>query len=215
MFSNLISRLYRKLDAMGVDGRRYTEFPVWERRKDVVLMKDTEVEIGKRRSEMLVMWSHGKGDESRVYVQDGISDSIAVIVISRVTEIDDYTAYRDIRSRFYGINLKGVTLRVLPGRVWIRIGKEAVRDGFNLGTFGRAVVEEINSLPFVSSTDVVMLREYDELKELFTEARKITGALVKMHEESLFECESCEYKDVCSEIPELKRLRLRKLENEA
>lgn len=213
MFEELVNKirsfLWKRVEEGLLEVRDYQELPKWERGKDLVLRSDLAYEIGKQNSALLLMWGEA---ENRVYLPANNGDGLAVIVISDAEVGDEYECFRAMREAFYSLNLRHVTIRSLPSqmRVWLRVGKDAEREGFNLGVFGRAIVEAMNSLDFVRATDAIFLTSIDEtLNEILNKGRKIVEALVKMHEEKLLNCNECEYGDVCNEIPELRKIRER------
>lgn len=216
MFEELVGEIRqfvnREVENGLVDVRNYQEFPSWERRKDVILRRELAYELGKQSSALLLMWGEA---ENRIYLpKKNGKERLAVIVISEAEVEDAYECFRAMRDAFYGLNLRGVTVRSLPSqmRVWLRVGVDADREGFNLGVFGRAIIESMNSLDFVRATDVIFLTSKEEIENLkgqFSKGKKIVEALIKMHEEKILNCDECEYRDVCSQIPELRRIRER------
>jgi len=216
MFEELVGEIRqfvnREVENGLVDVGNYQEFPSWERRKDVILRRELAYELGKQSSALLLMWGEA---ENRIYLpKKNGRERLAVIVISEAEVEDAYECFRVMRDAFYGLNLRGVTVRSLPSqmRVWLRVGVDADREGFNLGVFGRAIIESMNSLDFVRTTDVIFLTSKEEIENLkgqFSKGKKIVEALIKMHEEKILNCDECEYRDVCSQIPELRRIRER------
>ena len=216
MFEELVSEIRRfvngKVEEGLVDIRDCQEFPGWDRGKDVILRGELAYELGKQSSALLLMWGEA---ENRIYLpKKNGREQLAVIVISEAEVDDAYECFRAMRDAFYSLNLRGVTIRSLPSRmrVWLRVGVNADREGFNLGVFGRAIIESMNSLDFVRATDVIFLtskEETENLKEQFSKGKRIVEALIKMHEEKVLNCDECDYSDVCSEIPELRRIRER------
>jgi len=186
-------------------------FKSWTRGKNVVTRGELAYELGKQNSALLILWGSA---ENRIYLSKELDGSLAVIVICDIVwnGLEKYECFRALRDAFYNLNLSGVTIRSLPSqlKVWLRVARRASEEGFNLGVFARAVNEAMNSLEFVRATDVIILtsrNEIEALKDAFLRARKIIDALIKMHEEKLLNCEECDYRDVCSEIPELKMIR--------
>jgi hypothetical protein len=213
MFEEIIPPIRRFVEENVNSGRfeevHYLKLPKWEKGRDIIMRKDLAYELGKHNSALLLMWEKAK---NRVYLPVNGDGSLAVIIISDAKVSNEYECFRAMRDSFYGLALKGVTIRSLPSqmRVWLRVGKEADRNGFSLGILGRAVVESMNSLDFVRATDVIILTSKSDMRvlnEQFSRGRRITEALIKMHEEEILNCEECDYRDVCSEIPELKRIR--------
>jgi len=186
-------------------------FKSWDRGRDVVTRHDLAYEMGRQDSALLILWGRA---ENKAYISASSDGSLAVIVVCDVAwnGLERYECFKALREAFYGLNLSGVTIRALPSQamVWLRVSKEASAKGFSLGVFARAVVEAMNSVGFVRATDVILLTSREEikaLKDVFNRAKKIADALIKMHEEKVLNCEECDYKDVCSEIPELKMIR--------
>ena len=197
MFEELVSEIRRfvngKVEEGLVDIRDCQEFPGWDRGKDVILRGELAYELGKQSSALLLMW--GKA-ENRIYLpKKNGREQLAVIVISEAEVDDAYECFRAMRDAFYSLNLRGVTIRSLPShmRVWL-------------------IIDSMNPLDFVRATDVIFLtskEEIENLKELFSKGKRIVEALIKMHEEKVLNCDECDYSDVCSEIPELRRIRER------
>jgi len=216
MFEEIVCEIRRFVNKKSEDGlidvRNYHEFPSWERGKDVILRGELAYELGKQGSALLLTWGEA---ENRIYLpRKNGGEWLAVVIISEAEIGDSYECFRAMRDAFYSLNLRGVTIRSLPSqmRVWLRVGVDASRRGFSLGVFGRAIIESMNSLDFIRATDVILLtsrEEIENLKEQFSKGKKITEALIKMHEENVLNCEECDYSDVCSEIPELRRIRER------
>jgi len=49
--------------------------------------------------------------------------------------------------------------------------------------------------------------DVERLSGAAADARRIIEAMMKMYEEKNFDCETCEYSDVCDEVMELKKIR--------
>ncbi|MCS7144200.1 MAG: hypothetical protein NZ879_04185 [Archaeoglobaceae archaeon] len=187
-------------------------FPQWRKGNEIVTRNELAYELGKQNSALLFLWGNV---ENKIYISTSSDGSLALVVICDILweeGLDKYECFKVMRNSFYSISLAGVTIRSLPSqlRIWLRVGKLANAEGFNLGIFGRAIQETMNSIKFVKATDVIILTSKEEissLNDVFFRAKKITDALIKMHEEKLLNCDECDYKDVCTEIPELKMIR--------
>ncbi|MEM0329757.1 MAG: hypothetical protein QXW84_00085 [Archaeoglobaceae archaeon] len=216
MFDEIVDRIrdYVEEEIKMGKVRKYDPFlfQQWNRKRDVVTRNELAYELGKNSSALLLIW--GKA-ENRIYISEDSDGSLAIIVICEILwndKLEKYECFKAMRDAFYDLGLSGVTIRSLPSqmKVWLKVGKNATASGFSLGVFGRAVLEAMNSIKFVKATDVIILtskKDIDALSDVFEKARKITNALIKMHEEKLLNCEECDYKDVCTEIPELKMIR--------
>ena len=216
MFDEIVEIIRAHVEEKVKEGKVYEYnpflFPEWTKGGEIVTRSELAYELGKHESKLLILW--GKA-ENKIYVSEDSDGSLAVVVICEVIQndkIEDYECFKAMRNAFYSIKLSGVTIRSLPSqlRVWLRVSKKAKTKGFNLGVFGRAILESMNSLSFVRATDVVILtskKDFEAINDVFARAKRIIDVLIKMHEEKVLNCEECDYKDVCSEIPELKKVR--------
>ena len=128
---------------------------------------------------------------------------------------DEYDCYRDLRDATYNIRMRGFMSRVLPGRqsIWCRISKEALAARFNAQILGSSLIQSVKELEFVSNAEVLLVTSSkDEVEELATPSDMILDiveALIKMYEEMNFDCDSCDYVEVCDSVLELKLIRER------
>ncbi|MFN3384801.1 MAG: hypothetical protein ACK401_07905 [Archaeoglobaceae archaeon] len=216
MFDEIVERIRAHIGERIKEGKVYEYNPFlfqeWARGKEVVTRSELAYELGKHESKLLILW--GKA-ENKIYISADSDGFLAIVVVCEVLwddKLEKYECFKAMRNAFYDLGLSGVTIRSLPSqlRVWLRVSKTAKAKGFDLGVFGRAIVESMNSLSFVRATDVVILtskKDFEAINDVFARAKKIIDALIKMHEEKVLNCEECDYKDVCSEIPELKKVR--------
>jgi hypothetical protein len=219
MFEDVVAEIQRFVDEQVKVGRLkehdFARFPEWRRGKDVILRRDLAFELGKLSSALLLLWGRAA---DRVYLPERIEgdETFAIVVICDAEVKDPYESFKRMRDAFYSLSLKGLTIRSVPSRmqVWCRISRQAVEEGFDLGVWGRAIVETMNALDFISSTDVLFIASNEDMVKIGNcaeRARRIVDALIKMGEERLLNCNECDYQDVCSEIPELRKMRERLL----
>jgi len=111
--------------------------------------------------------------------------------------------------------LRGFMTRVFPGRqsIWCRVSKEAMAAGFNAQILGSSLIQAMKKLDFVNTAEVILVTaskaEVDKLSEAADKVLDIVEALIKMYEEMNFDCEECEYVEVCDEVVELRQIRER------
>ncbi len=126
---------------------------------------------------------------------------------------DEYDCYRDLRDATYNVRLRGFMTRVFPGRqsIWCRVSKEALAGGFSVQVLGSSLIQALKKLEFVRSVEVLFVTSSrEDVEELSGPADKvldIVEALIKMYEEMNFDCEECEYVEVCDEVVELRQIR--------
>jgi CO dehydrogenase/acetyl-CoA synthase beta subunit len=189
----------------------------------VILSEDTGMELGNpgTASRSLLLWdSEDKVNDGRITLlgpdfpeADSSSLPFAQVIIVSGRFSDEYDCYRDLRDATYNLRLRGFMTRVLPGRqsIWCRISKEAVAARFNAQILGSSLIQAMKELDFVDGAEVLLVTSSKEdVEELAAPAEMvldIVEALIKMYEEMNFDCESCEYEEVCDSVVELRNIR--------
>ncbi len=205
----------------------YRPGETWPVRSSLVLREDTAVELGAtgRSSLSLLLWT----DREDLVPADGVgllgpdlspelegSPSplpFGQLVLVRGSFPDEYDAYRDLRDVVYETRPQGVSTRIWPDRLqlWSRVSHEALRDGFTLRRLGNTIIGRLRGSGGPQAVEVLfILGEQEELELLrpaAEKARDVVDALIKMYEEMNFDCESCEYLEVCDEVAELRLIR--------
>lgn len=207
------------------------EFPYdlssrWPEQVSLVLKEDTALELGAtgRASLSLLLWTERVGllRENTVGLVGGdlpeeSADAVpfAQLVLVRGGFPDEYDAYRDLRDVVYDTRAKGVSTRIWPDRsqIWCRVSRQAMRDGFTLVNYGNSLLGRLREVKAVKGVEVIFIAgdqaSLDRLRPAAEKAQDTVEALIKMYEEMNFDCETCEYVDVCEEVVELKLIRER------
>lgn len=205
------------------------EPPSWPEGQSLILEDDTALELGNPRIASLsfLVWSEGNGvEDGRVsLVGPDIGDAgggsvpFAQVVMATGEFTDQYECFRDVREAVYDTRLEGFSVRTMPSRqtIWCRVGKEAMEDGLSLVDLGSALVESLKEVEFVSGAEVLFVtssaEDVEELAPAAEGAQRKINAMMKMYEERNFDCETCEYRDVCDNVIELKKMK-KQLERE-
>ncbi len=191
----------------------------------VILSEDTGLELGNPGSASLslLLWDAADGVvDCRITLvgpdfTEAASSSLPFAQVAMVGGefSDEYDCYRDLRDATYNLKLRGFMTRVFPGRqsIWCRVSKEALGGGFKAQILGSALIQALKRLDFVNSVEVLLVTSSkQDVEGLSAPAEKvmdIVEALIKMYEEMNFDCEECEYVDVCDEVVELRQIRER------
>ena len=136
----------------------------------------------------------------------------AQVLLVGATRLKDED-YRKLNSAQYELDLKGYMIKSLPSElsIWSRASRDSVGDGLSLGVVGKALGDGLKSRFGLQSLEVIFVTSSEddvrELGDISRKARRILGAMNKMVEELSFDCATCEYSDVCSEVVELKKMR--------
>ncbi len=195
----------------------------WPEGQSLVLEEDTALELGNPSvaSLSLLLWSEG-GD-----VEDGRITLVgpdvpeakernvpfAQVVIAGGSFASEYDSYRDARDAVYDTRLHGFSVRTMPSRqsIWCRVARVAREEGFSLVDLGAAFIEALKSLDEVSAAQVVFVTaSVEDVKKLSgaaAGAQRIVDAMMKMYQEENFDCETCEYQEVCDTVMDLKMIR--------
>ncbi len=227
VFDDVLNQIF----AIKEELKRYPDFRVsksgpelfWEEESTLILEEETAVELGDPRagSLMTLLW----GDPS--LIEDGtialagpdLSECtqrkipFGLVILAGAQFPDEYEFFRNLKDAFYAVKLKGFMARMLPSRntIWCRVSKDAILQGFTLFHLGNAVIDSIKKVPGVSAAQVIMVtstkEQVEKLKTVAEGAKRIVDAMVKMYSELNFDCESCDYRDVCETVNELKRIR--------
>ncbi len=202
------------------------EYPVsrhdWPEEKSLVMKADTAVELGSPGSSslMMILWTPpGRMEGDRIYLvgPDLAGAGVSALPFGQVVMAsgdfgDEYDTYREIREAVYNFDLKGITSRALPSTqsTWLRISRDALAGGFSLEVIGNALAGRVKRVAGVETVQVALLTDHQAIEELRPAGERvqgILGALTRMNEEMDFDCDSCEYVDVCDEVTELREIR--------
>jgi CO dehydrogenase/acetyl-CoA synthase beta subunit len=137
----------------------------------------------------------------------------AQVLIVRGSFEDDYESYQGLRDSVYDTRLSGFMVRARPSKqsVWCRVGREAVKGGFSLRYLGAAFAKSLKEVRSTWGVEALFVTssadDVERLAGAAVDARRIIEAMMKMYEEKSFDCEVCEYRDVCDEVMDLKKIR--------
>jgi CO dehydrogenase/acetyl-CoA synthase beta subunit len=191
----------------------------------VILSEDTGLELGNpgMASRSLLLWDSGDSvRDGRITLvgPDFPAAASSSLPYAQVLMVggdfsDEYDCYRDLRDATYNVRLRGFMTRVFPGRqsIWCRVSKDALAGGFSAQVLGSSLIQSLKKLDFVRSVEVLFVTSSrEDVEELSGPADKvldIVETLIKMYEEMNFDCEECEYVEVCDEVVELRQIRER------
>jgi CO dehydrogenase/acetyl-CoA synthase beta subunit len=195
--------------------------------RNLVLGQDTAVELGnpKDASTSFLLWCNkpNKVNNGRISIvgPDLLqikSKQVSFGKIVIVTGVDfnaenSYERYRALEKVRFDIHLKGYMMRGASQfqREWSRVSKEALANGFSFRILGGALIEKYLDLDFVRAVEVIFITngrdDVLEMKTVSDQVMRIIGAMNKMAGELSFDCDTCEYTDVCRDVAELRSMR--------
>lgn len=196
-------------------------------RGNIVLASDTGVELGNPRSESasFMIWTGNKDDVKDgkvnligpdIHESKGNSLPFGKTVILGVNGMDEnncYERHREIDIVRYNLNLKGYMMRAVSQymREWSRVSNEAVEKGFSFSTLAGALSSIYKSINFVDSVEYLFVTSSSEDVQFIADkgagVERLIAAMNKMATEMSFDCGSCDYTDICSEVEDLRSMR--------
>jgi len=194
---------------------------------NIVLKEDMGLELGSPQMESVscLLWTHNfvSVENGKITLMGpdftesmGKSLPFGKVVLAGVegfTEDNAYDLHKDLDFLRYSINLKGFMMRSVSQymREWCRISSIAIREGFSARILGSTLINLFLEKPFVRAVEVIYLTSRPEdvvrLREITSPAEKVIAAMNKMAAEMDFECESCDYQEVCDDASQLKAMR--------
>jgi len=207
--------------------REFSLYPArdWPQESSLILEEDAALELGNPAMgslSFLVWREEERVRDSRILLvgpdfAEIIQKSapLAQIILVSGSFPEEYECFRELRDAVFDVKLKGLMTRVLPSRqtLWARVDREALDRCLSLAHLGSALIEGLLAFDFVRTVTVVFVTsgkaDLDALERPALESARIVGAMMKMNEEMNFECESCEFWDVCESVAELKKIRRR------
>jgi CO dehydrogenase/acetyl-CoA synthase beta subunit len=229
LFEEQLNEIMQQADAWRADGlARELSFEgrePWPEGPSLVLEEDTALELGNPAvaSLSVLLWSEEDGvEDGRITlvgpdVAETTETSIPfaqVVVVSGRFE-NEYESYRDIRDAVYDTRLEGFSTRTMPSKqsLWCRVSSDAAGRGFSLADLGASLIEALKELDEVEAAEVMFITSSAEhVKSLTPAARgaqRVVDALMMMYQEDNYDCETCEYQDVCDTVMDLKKIRQR------
>jgi CO dehydrogenase/acetyl-CoA synthase beta subunit len=196
-------------------------------KRDIVLNPDMGVELGSpsHESTSFFLWTNNFD-----LVQDGIITldgpdiwecdnrympfgKIVFIGGKGFDEENCYERYREMELLRYDLSLEGYMIRAVSQsmREWSRVSKKAIAARFSFSTLGSALMKLFKSLEYINAVEVFFVSSSSEtvkrLRGFGEQVMRYMGAVRKLSEPHFLDCDSCEYRDVCDDLSELREMR--------
>lgn len=129
-------------------------------------------------------------------------------------EQDTFNIIKDLEALRYHLSVDGFMIRAsaLNMREQIRVSKKAVKSGVTFADYGNTLLQEYLKFSYVKSVEVYFVTDYDNFEKLNSVAKKIsqtTSALNHIFDNVMFDCSTCNLKEICDEVDGLKELHLK------
>jgi CO dehydrogenase/acetyl-CoA synthase beta subunit len=195
-----------------------------DKNRNLVMAQDTAVELGNPKDASLafLFWLNDpeKLQNRRITIigpdlpqltgKQASFGKIVIIAGNDFNEDNSFDRYREMELLKYDIPLKGYMMRAVSQyqREWSRVSVDAIDNGFSFQILGGALIDKFLELEYIQAVEVIFItsdrRDVLELNSVADEALKIIGAMNKMAADLSFDCDTCEYNEVCEEVSELR-----------
>ena len=197
-----------------------------DKNRNLVMGQDTAVELGnpKDASFSLLFWTDDPtllNNRTITLVGPDVSQSrhrqlsFGKVVIAGgegFSAENSFDRYREMELLRYDLHLKGYMMRAASqySREWSRISHEAIDNGFSLKTLGGALIERLLQLDYIRAAEVMFITsdraDVLEMQAIAKDITDIISAMNKMAENLSFDCDECEYNEVCADVGELRAM---------
>ncbi len=129
-------------------------------------------------------------------------------------EQDTFNKIKELEALRYHLSVEGFMTRAsaLNMREQIRVSKKAIKSGVTFADYGNTLLTEYLKFPCVKSAEIYFVTDFDEFEKLNAVAKKIsqtTSALNHIFDNVMFDCSTCNLKEICDEVDGLKELHLK------
>jgi CO dehydrogenase/acetyl-CoA synthase beta subunit len=195
---------------------------------NLVLQSDTGLELGhpSLESVALHLWTQDMDlikDNKISVIGPDIAEStdpilpfgkIILVGGSGFNEENAHDRYREINLARFDLSLAGYMMRGTSQymREWSRISRDALSKGFSFSTLGSSLISHYKKIDYISAVEILFITTsnrnvFETIKPLAEKAVKISNAMSKMTEEMSFDCDDCEYEEICSEVAAIRNMR--------
>lgn len=199
-------------------------------RGNIVLASDTAVELGnpEKESVSFMVWTEKSGliKNNRInLIGPDISEKnsshtmqslpfgkVVLLTLKGMDENNCYERHRQIDMARYDLNLKGYMMRAASQymREWSRVSREAANGGFSFAHLAGVLSSIYSRFDFVEGVEYIFVTSSTEdvrsLASTGSTVEKRISAMNKMATEFTFDCDSCDYTEICAEVEGLRSM---------
>ena len=133
-------------------------------------------------------------------------------------EQDTFNKIKELEALRYHLSVDGFMTRAsaLNMREQIRVSKKAIKSGVTLADYGETLLSKYLEFDYVKSAEIYFVTDFCDFDKLNVVAKKIsqtTSALNHIFDNVMFDCSTCNLKEICDEVDGLKELHLKNVKN--
>lgn len=224
LYNNLINEIKSSLSCAKVVSNNYSLNV--SNKNSVIFLSDTAFELGGSQKPCVSSLAVTSDMElsNSVYLQGSDLNEIKTdspfgkFVFIQVEDFTDeqetFNKIKEMESLRYRLSVDGFMTRAsaLNMREQIRVSKKVLKSGVTFADYGNALLKEYLKIPYVKSAEIYFVTDFDDFEKLNSAAKKIsqtTSALNHIFDNIMFDCSTCNLKEICDEVDGLKELHLR------
>ncbi len=129
-------------------------------------------------------------------------------------EQNTFNKIKELEALRYHLSIDGFMTRAsaLNMREQIRVSKKAIKAGVTFADYGNTLLSKYFEFDCVKSVEIYFVTAFDNFEKLNSVAKKIsqtTSALNHIFDNVMFDCSTCNLKEICDEVDGLKELHLK------
>ena len=126
-------------------------------------------------------------------------------------EQDTFNKIKELEALRYHLSVDGFMIRAsaLNMREQIRVSKKALKSGVTFTDYGNALLKEYLKFSYVKSAEIYFVTDscdFDSFNSIAKKISQTTSALNHIFDNVMFDCSSCNLKEICDEVDGLKEL---------
>lgn len=195
-------------------------------RNSVIFLSDTAFELGGNNKPCVssLAVSSDMAFSNTVYLQGPDLNEIKAdspfckFVHIQIEDFEDeqntFNKIKELESLRYHLSVEGFMTRAsaLNMREQIRVSKKVIKSVVSFADYGHTLLNEYLKFPYVKSAEIYFATEFNDYEKLNSVAKKIsqtTSALNHIFDNVMFDCSTCNLKEICDEVDGLKELHLK------
>ncbi len=224
LYNNLINEIKCNLNSAKVVS---SDVSLNVRNKNsVIFLSDTAFELGGNQKPCVSSLAVSSDMElsNFVYLQGPDLNEIKAdsplgkFVFIQIEEFEDeqetFNKIKELEALRYHLTIDGFMTRAsaLNMREQIRVSKNTVKSGVTFADYGNALLREYLKFSYVKSAEIYFVTDFNDFEKLNSVAKKIsqtTSALNHIFDNIMFDCSTCNLKEICDEVDGLKELHLK------
>jgi hypothetical protein len=153
-------------------------------------------------------------DLDKIKVDSPFAKFVFIQVDDFENEQDTFDKIKDLEALRYRLNVDEFMTRAsaLNMREQIRVSKKAIKSGVTFADYGNTLLKKYLEFSSVKSAEIYFVTDFCNFEKLNVIAKKIsqtTSALNHIFDNIMFDCSTCNLKEICDEVDGLKELHLK------